>query len=59
LELPPNVELDIAAHGGHCAFISDFSMRSFTEDYIAERMLACADRNGISVDQPLREALSA
>jgi predicted alpha/beta-fold hydrolase len=42
LKLPPNVELDIAAHGGHCAFISDFSLRSFTEDYIAERMLARA-----------------
>ena len=39
LKLPPNVELDIAAHGGHCAFIRDFSLRSFTEDYIAERML--------------------
>jgi len=42
LKLPPNVELDIAAHGGHCAFIRDFSLRSFTEDYIAERMLARA-----------------
>lgn len=42
LKLPPNVELDIAAHGGHCAFISDFSLTSFTEDYIAERMLAHA-----------------
>ncbi|HEX5123150.1 MAG TPA: alpha/beta fold hydrolase [Rhodanobacteraceae bacterium] len=42
LKLSPNVELDIAAHGGHCAFIRDFSLRSFTEDYIAERMLAHA-----------------
>ena len=40
LKLPPNVELDIAAHGGHCAFIQDYALRSFTEDYIAERMLA-------------------
>ena len=39
LKLPPNVELDIAQHGGHCGFISDFSLRSFTEDYIVERML--------------------
>jgi len=39
LKLPANVELDIAEHGGHCGFISDFSLRSFTEDYIAERML--------------------
>jgi predicted alpha/beta-fold hydrolase len=40
LKLPPHVELDIAAHGGHCAFIRNFSLRSFAEDYIAERMLA-------------------
>jgi predicted alpha/beta-fold hydrolase len=38
LQLPPQVELDIAAHGGHCGFIRDLSLRSFTEDYIAERM---------------------
>lgn len=39
LKLPPQVELDIAPFGGHCAFIADFSLRGFTEDYIAERML--------------------
>jgi predicted alpha/beta-fold hydrolase len=39
LKLPPHVELDIAPFGGHCAFIADFSLRGFTEDYIAERML--------------------
>jgi predicted alpha/beta-fold hydrolase len=39
LELPPNVELDIASYGGHCGFIDHLSLRSFTEDYIAERML--------------------
>jgi predicted alpha/beta-fold hydrolase len=39
LKLPPQVELDIAQYGGHCGFIVDFSLRSFTEDYIAERML--------------------
>ncbi|HKE49681.1 MAG TPA: alpha/beta fold hydrolase [Rhodanobacteraceae bacterium] len=38
LKLPPNVELDIATHGGHCAFIRDYALRSFTEEYIAERM---------------------
>jgi len=40
LKLPPQIELDIAPQGGHCGFIVDFSLRSFTEDYIAERMLA-------------------
>ncbi|MEO7325851.1 MAG: alpha/beta fold hydrolase [Dokdonella sp.] len=39
LQLSPHVELDIAEHGGHCGFISNLSLRSFTDDYIAERML--------------------
>lgn len=38
LKLPPVVELEVASHGGHCGFIGDFSMRSWTEDYIASRM---------------------
>lgn len=40
LQLPPNVELDIAAHGGHCGFIRDFGMTSFTDEYIAARFNA-------------------
>jgi predicted alpha/beta-fold hydrolase len=42
LRLPPNIELDIANHGGHCGFIRDFSMTSFTDDYIAARFNAIA-----------------
>jgi predicted alpha/beta-fold hydrolase len=42
LRLAPGIELDIAEHGGHCGFIRDFALRSFVEDYIAERMLARA-----------------
>lgn len=38
LELPPIAELDIAPGGGHCGFIRDLSLNSWTEDYIAERM---------------------
>ncbi|HEU4663515.1 MAG TPA: alpha/beta fold hydrolase [Dokdonella sp.] len=38
LQLPPQVELDIAEHGGHCGFLLDASLRSFTSDYIARRM---------------------
>jgi predicted alpha/beta-fold hydrolase len=38
LQLPPTIELDIAAHGGHCGFIENASLRSFTSDYIAQRM---------------------
>jgi predicted alpha/beta-fold hydrolase len=37
LRVPPNVELDIAAYGGHCGFIRDYGMASFTDDYIAAR----------------------
>jgi uncharacterized protein len=37
LDLPANVELDIARYGGHCGFIRDFGMTSFTDDYIAAR----------------------
>ncbi len=42
LRVPPNIELDIATHGGHCGFIRDFSMTSFTDDYIAARFDAIA-----------------
>jgi predicted alpha/beta-fold hydrolase len=42
LELPANVELDIANYGGHCGFIRDFGMTSFTDDYIAARFDAIA-----------------
>jgi predicted alpha/beta-fold hydrolase len=38
LELPPQVELDVAAHGGHCGFLESTSLRRFTGDYIAARM---------------------
>ncbi|MDE2155472.1 MAG: alpha/beta fold hydrolase [Xanthomonadaceae bacterium] len=43
LELPPNVELDIASYGGHCGFIRGYGMTSFTDDYIAARFNAVAD----------------
>jgi uncharacterized protein len=59
LELPPNVELDIAAYGGHCGFIRDFSLRSFTEDYIAERMMIHIGRTAPSETRVLREVVNA
>jgi predicted alpha/beta-fold hydrolase len=43
LQLPANVELDIAPFGGHCGFIRDYGMTSFTDDYIAARFNALAD----------------
>ena len=43
LQLPPNVELDIADFGGHCGFIRGYGMTSFSDDYIAARFNAIAD----------------
>lgn len=40
LQLPEQVELDFATHGGHCGFIRDLSLRSFAADYIVQRMRA-------------------
>src|SRR5262249_37759830 len=59
LELPPNVELDIAAYGGHCGFIRDLSLRSFTEDYIGERMMIHIGRTAPSGTHVLREVVNA
>jgi predicted alpha/beta-fold hydrolase len=38
LKLAPATELTIAEHGGHCGFIGDWRLRSWAEDFIAERM---------------------
>ncbi len=43
LQLPPNIELDISRYGGHCGFIRNWGMTSFTDDYIADRFNAIAD----------------
>jgi predicted alpha/beta-fold hydrolase len=59
LKLPPQAELDIAPRGGHCGFILDFSLRSFTEDYIAERMLARIGAVSVPGDDGLPLAASA
>jgi predicted alpha/beta-fold hydrolase len=38
LDLPACAELDIATHGGHCGFLHDASLRSWTEDYLLARL---------------------
>ena len=43
LQLAPSTELEIAPAGGHCGFIRDFSLRSWTEDFIADRLSRLAD----------------
>ncbi len=60
LKLPPRTSSSTSPpHGGHCGFIGDFSLRSFTEDYIAERMLAHVAADVVLQDERLGEALSA
>ncbi|MCE3001144.1 MAG: alpha/beta fold hydrolase [Xanthomonadaceae bacterium] len=44
LELPPHVTLDIAPYGGHCGFIRDWSLRSYAEDFLIERLAAGGGR---------------
>ena len=46
LRLPPTVELDITAHGGHCGFISDWRLHTFAAGYIAQRMARHLDGAG-------------
>lgn len=38
MQLSASTELEIAPAGGHCGFIRDFSLRSWTEDFIADRL---------------------
>jgi predicted alpha/beta-fold hydrolase len=45
LQLPSNIELDIARYGGHCGFIRSWNMTSFTDDYIAARFNAIAEKH--------------
>ncbi|RDS81647.1 alpha/beta fold hydrolase [Dyella monticola] len=42
LQVPSNVELDIATYGGHCGFIRGWDMTSFCDEYIAARFNAIA-----------------
>ncbi len=36
--LPANATVEIAAHGGHCAFLHDASLRGYAEDWVAGRL---------------------
>ena len=37
-QLPDNATVEIAAHGGHCAFLRDASLRGYAEDWVAQRL---------------------
>ena len=51
LELAPQTELTIVAHGGHCGFIRDGSLRSWAEEFIVERL-----PRAFAAPAPAREA---
>lgn len=38
LQLPAQASLDIAPFGGHCGFIRDWSLRSYAEDFLVDRL---------------------
>lgn len=37
-QLPGNATVEIAEHGGHCAFLCDASLRGYAEDWVAQRL---------------------
>lgn len=37
-QLPADATVEIAAHGGHCAFLRDAGMRGYAEDWVARRL---------------------
>ena len=37
-QLPANAYVEIAAHGGHCAFLRDARLRGYAEDWVAQRL---------------------
>jgi predicted alpha/beta-fold hydrolase len=45
LKLAPTTELTIVAHGGHCGFIRDFSLRSWAEDFLVARLARVLDQS--------------
>lgn len=47
LKLPGQVRLDIAEHGGHCGFITGWSLKSWAEDWVAGRL---AEFGGAAID---------
>ncbi|MEO6155338.1 MAG: alpha/beta fold hydrolase [Thermomonas sp.] len=37
-QLPENATVEIAAHGGHCAFLQGAGLRGYAEDWVARRL---------------------
>jgi predicted alpha/beta-fold hydrolase len=43
MTLPPRVEVTLTRHGGHCGFIRDRHLGSWSEDYISARLARLRD----------------
>ena len=56
LTLAPRTQLTIVAHGGHCGFIRDGSLRSWAEDFLIDRLQQVI---GTSAQQETELAASA
>jgi len=55
LQLPPQVVLEVAEHGGHCGFLDGWHLRGFAEEYVAQRLLqACLSPPGGGLDPACR-----
>ena len=52
LRLPTCVELDIAPHGGHCAFLSGRRSHGFVQEYLLARLHARAAHSAADRDLP-------
>ncbi|HEX6833962.1 MAG TPA: alpha/beta fold hydrolase [Rudaea sp.] len=48
LKLAASTQLTIVPHGGHCGFIRDLSLRSWSEEFIVERLASIAPRPEVS-----------
>ena len=46
-QLPGNATVEIAAHGGHCAFLRDASLRGYAEDWVAHRLAAALEPGSV------------
>lgn len=40
LELPDSAQVEIATHGGHCAFLTDARLHGYAEEWVAARLSA-------------------
>jgi predicted alpha/beta-fold hydrolase len=50
-KLPEEATVEIAAHGGHCAFLRDASLRGYAEDWVAQRLSTALQQ--ASVQNPM------